>query len=392
MAENKDGQERSEQATGKRLDDARRKGQIPRSRELNTMVMLVAFSLSLLMMGESLMQDFANLLRDGLTLDRGMIFDRAGVVTGLGRMLSEGMWMMLPYLAVSLVAAVFASVAIGGWSFSVEALAFRAEKLNPISGLKRLFALRGLVELLKALAKVLLIGGVAILLMRSLGDDVLNLGYQSPEASLAHAGQILAWSFLILSLVLILIAAVDIPFQLWDHAQQMKMTKQEVRDEHKDTEGRPEVKSRVRQMQREIAQRRMMEAVPEADVIITNPTHYAVALKYDGSNMRAPRVVAKGRNLIAAQIRSKALEHEVPIFSAPPLARAIYHSTELDQEIPAGLYFAVAQVLAYVYQLKNAARAGYAPQAPSDLPVPEELYRAPDDTTDGATDGADTLH
>lgn len=377
MAENKDGQERSESASSKRLEEARRKGQIPRSRELNTMVMLVAFSLSLLMMGGRLMENFAAMLRDGLTLDRGMIFDPAGVVTGLGRMLDEAFWMLLPFLGVSVVAALFASVAIGGWSFSVEALAFKAEKLNPISGLKRMFALRGLVELLKALAKVLLIGGMALLLTQHLGDDVIGLGYQSPEMALGQAGQILAQSFLALSLVLILIAAVDIPFQLWDHAQQMKMTKQEVRDEHKDSEGKPEVKSRVRQMQREIAQRRMMEAVPEADVIITNPTHFAVALKYDGTNMRAPRVVAKGRDLIAAQIRSRAMEHEVPIFSAPPLARAIYYSTELDQEIPAGLYFAVAQVLAYIYQLKSA-RTGYAPQAPADLPVPDEFFRGPD--------------
>ncbi|MFN2308649.1 MAG: flagellar biosynthesis protein FlhB [Gammaproteobacteria bacterium] len=386
MAENKDGQERSEQATGKRIEDARRKGQIPRSRELNTMAMLVASALALLLLGETLMQDFANLLREGLTLDRGMIFDRAGAVAGLGRMLREGFWMLVPFLGVSLVAALSASVALGGWAFSVEAMAFKAEKLNPLAGLKRMFALRGLVELLKALAKVLLIGGVAMLLMWQLGDAVLGLGYQAPEAALAHAGQILAWSFLALSLTLILIAAIDIPFQLWDHAKQMKMTKQEVRDEHKDLEGRPEVKSRVRQMQREIAQRRMMEAVPEADVIITNPTHYAVALKYDGSNMRAPRVVAKGRGLIAAQIRNRAQEHAVPLFSAPPLARAIYHSTEIDQEIPAGLYFAVAQVLAYVYQLKSA-RAGGAPQAPVDLPVPDELYHAPDDP-----DGPETLH
>jgi flagellar biosynthesis protein FlhB len=299
VAENKDGQERSESASSKRLEEARRKGQIPRSREFNTMVMLVAFSLSLLMMGGRLMENFAAMLRDGLTLDRGMIFDPAGVVTGLGRMLDEAFWMLLPFLGVSVVAALFASVAIGGWSFSVEALAFKAEKLNPISGLKRMFALRGLVELLKALAKVLLIGGMAVLLMQHLGDDVIGLGYQSPEMALGQAGQLLAQSFLALSLVLILIAAVDIPFQLWDHAQQMKMTKQEVRDEHKDSEGKPEVKSRVRQMQREIAQRRMMEAVPEADVIITNPTHFAVALKYDGTNMRAPRVVAKGRDLIA---------------------------------------------------------------------------------------------
>lgn len=377
MAENQDGQERSESATGKRIQDARRKGQIPRSREFNTMAMLVSASLSLLFMGGDLMQGFADMLKDGLTLDRKIIFDRFGIIDGLARMFTEAAWMMAPFLLISLVAAVASSLVIGGWSFSLEAMAFNFGKMNPISGLKRMFAVRGLVELLKSIAKFLLIGTVAVLLMQHLKGDLIGLGYQEPTAALMHAGRMLAWSFLILSLVLVLIAAIDIPFQLWDYAQQMKMTKQEVRDEHKDMEGRPEVKGRIRQMQREIARRRMMQAVPEADVIITNPTHYAVALKYDGLNMRAPRLIAKGKDLIAAQIRAKAQEHEIPIFSAPPLARAIYFSTELDQEIPAGLYFAVAQVLAYIYQLKAARNgaAGYAPQAPTDLPVPDDLAR-----------------
>lgn len=378
MAENADGQERSEDPSQKRLDEARRKGQIPRSREFNSMVMLVSAAASLLFMGDDLMRHFSDLLKDGLTLDRKMIFDRFGVVAGLSKMLEEAAWMLAPFFLVSVVAAVVSSVAIGGWSFSPEALGVKFDKLNPLSGLKRMFALRGLVELVKSILKLLLIGGVAVLLMQKLGADMLNLGYQEPNAAMGHAGQMLTWVFLVLSLVLVVIAAIDIPYQLWDHAQQMKMTKHEVRDEFKETEGKPEVKSRVRQMQREIAQRRMMEAVPDADVIITNPTHYAVALKYDGTDMRAPRVVAKGKNLIAAQIRNKAMEHEVPIFSAPPLARAIFFSTEIDQEIPAGLYFAVAQVLAYIYQLKAARKGGtvYAPQAPTDLSVPDEYFHS----------------
>ncbi|MBI5461472.1 MAG: flagellar biosynthesis protein FlhB [Gammaproteobacteria bacterium] len=380
MAENADGQERSEDPSQKRLDEARRKGQIPRSREFNSMVMLVSAAASLLFMGDDLMQHFASMLKDGLTLDRKMIFDPFGAVAGLSKLLTEGAWMLAPFFLVSVVAAVVSSVAIGGWSFSPEAMAVKFDKLNPWSGLKRMFALRGLVELVKSILKLLLIGGVAVLLMQKLSADLLNLGYQEPAAAMGHAGQMLTWVFLLLSLVLVVIAAIDIPYQLWDHAQQMKMTKQEIRDEFKETEGKPEVKSRIRQMQRELAQRRMMEAVPEADVIITNPTHYAVALKYDGLNMRAPRLIAKGKNLIAAQIRNKAMEHDVPIFSAPPLARAIFFSTELDQEIPAGLYFAVAQVLAYIYQLKAARNGatGYAPQAPVDLSVPEEYFRPAD--------------
>lgn len=375
MAENKDGQERSEDASQKRIDEGREKGQIPRSRELNTMVMLVSAALALFWMGDELLQGFADMLREGLTLDRKMIFDRFGIIDGLSRRFTDAGRMLAPFLLISVVAAIGASVAIGGWSFSPKALAFKAEKLNPISGLKRIFAFRGVVELLKALAKFFLVATVAVLLMQSLRNEILGLGYQETRVALTHAGEILTWSFLILSLVLVLIAAIDIPFQLWDHAQNLKMTKQEVRDEFKDTEGKPEVKSRVRQMQREVAQRRMMESVPDADVIITNPTHFAVALKYDGVNMRAPRVVAKGKNLIATQIRNKAMEHAVPIFSAPPLARAIFFSTELEQEIPAGLYFAVAQVLAYVYQLKTAySGAGYAPDVPNNLTVPDEYY------------------
>lgn len=380
MAENADGQERSEDPTQKRLDDSRKKGQIPRSREFNSMIMLVSAALSMMFMGDDLMRDFSALLTDGLTLDRKVIFDRYGVISGLSRMLGEGGMMLAPFFIVSVVAAIASSLVIGGWSFSMEAMSPKLSKMNPWSGLKRMFAVRGLVELIKSILKLFLIGTVAVLMMNKLSANMLNLGYQEPAAAMGHAGQLLTWVFLVLSLVLVVVAAIDIPYQLWEHAQQMKMTKQEVRDEYKETEGKPEVKNRVRQMQREIAQRRMMESIPDADVIITNPTHYAVALKYDGAGMRAPRVVAKGKDLIATQIRNKAIEHEVTIFSAPPLARAIFFSTEIDQEIPAGLYFAVAQVLAYIYQLK-ATRSGssqYAPQAPSNLSVPEEYQRPAD--------------
>lgn len=375
MAENADGQERTEQATSKRLQESRAKGQVARSREFNTMVMMLASASALLVLGDDLMQQFVVLLREGLMLDRKIIFDPHGAIEGMGHALRTAGIMLFPFLLISLVAAIAASITIGGWSFSFQAIAFKLEKLNPISGLKRLFAVRGLVELLKALAKFLLIGTVAVMLLWNLGDEFIRLGYQAPDVALTHAGQMLAWAFLGMSLVLILIAAVDIPFQLWDHAQQLKMTKQEVRDEYKDTEGKPEVKGRIRQMQREMAQRRMMEKVPEADVVITNPTHYAVALKYDGDAMSAPRVIAKGKDLIAAQIRSKAAEHNITLFSAPPLARAIYFSTELDQEIPAGLYLSVAQVLAYVYQLKRASGAKQAPKAPHDFDIPKDLQR-----------------
>jgi flagellar biosynthetic protein FlhB len=286
--------------------------------------------------------------------------------------------LVTPFMLLMLVTALLAPLALGGWSFSVEALGPKFDKLNPLKGLKRIFAVRGLVELLKALAKFLLIGGVgAFLLIRNM-PRFNGLAYETVPQALAHAGSILGWSFLLLSLSLVVIAAIDVPFQLWDHAKNLKMTHQEIKDEYKTTEGKPEVKAQIRRMQQELAQGRMMAEVPKADVVITNPTHFAVALKYDAKNMRAPRVVAKGADLIASQIRSVATANGVALFEAPPLARAIFYSTEINQEVPAGLYLAVAQVLAYVYQLRTSRRkSGFEPHRPVDLPVPDEFYQGP---------------
>ena len=378
MAEHENGQERTEEATAKRIQDARRKGQIPRSRELNTTLMLVVSAATLIVSGQDMIEQIGELARNGLAIDRRLIFDPQGAIEMLQQGVAAGLRLLAPFFLITFVVAILASVSLGGWSFSVEALTFKFEKLNPVAGLKRIFAWRGLMELAKSVAKFLLVGAVGALLLWTYADHFVAFGYQSAHRALANAGQILAWSFLALSAVLIVVAIIDVPFQLWDHARNLRMTRQEVKDEAKDTEGKPEVKSRVRQLQRELAQRRMMEAVPKADVVITNPTHFAVALKYEEGRMRAPRVVAKGSDLLANRIRAKASDHKVPIFSAPPLARALYYSTELDQEIPAGLYLAVAQVLAYVYQLKTAGRyGGEVPRPPQELNVPPDLYRGP---------------
>lgn len=378
MAENSDGQERTEQATPKRQQEARRKGQIPRSRELNTLAMLMAAAATLVVSGGHMAAQFSELLRNGLSFDRRAIFSPRGLIDAMEMALGAGLSLVAPFFIISVIVAFASSVALGGWGFSLESLTPKLDKLDPIKGLKRLFAVRGLVELLKALAKFLLVGGVGIGLFMHYSSELIGLGYESVEAALAHAGEILVWCFLVLSATLILVAAVDVPFQLWDHNRNLKMTRQEVKDEFKDTEGKPEVKSRIKQMQREIAQRRMMEAVPEADVVITNPTHYAVALKYDDARMGAPVVVAKGKDLIAREIRERAVAAEVPIVSAPPLARAIFFSTELDQEIPAALYLAVAQVLAYVFQLRTAGRhGGDVPPPPSDIEVPDGFDTPP---------------
>ncbi len=373
MASN-DGQERTEQPTPKRLREAREKGQIARSRELNTLMALLASALALLTMGDRIVDNLAEMMRTRFTISRADMFDDSAMVNHFFNTIVEEVWTIMPLALMLAVVAIFSSISLGGWSFSSKALAFKPEKLNPIKGLSRIFGWMGLVEMLKGLAKFGLVATVALVLLNTMGDQFLGLGNEPLLQGMAHAGDLLTWAFLLLSSVLILVAAIDVPFQLWNHNRQLKMTKQEVKEEHKQTEGSPEVKGRQRQLQMEMAQRRMMEEVPTADVVVTNPTHYAVALRYDSENMGAPVVVAKGSELVAAQIRSLARENDVPLVAAPPLARALYFSTELGDAIPEGLYRAVAQVLAYVYQLKQGPiynREGQAPMM--DLPIPEDL-------------------
>ena len=378
MAQQDDGQERTEEATPKRLEDARKKGQIARSRELNTMAMLLLGALGLIGMAPFMIGRMEALFRTGLSLSREAVFDPWAMIDIFSISIMQGIALVMPFMVLMLVTAILAPMALGGWSFSVEAMGPKFDKLNPLKGLKRIFALRGLVELLKALAKFLLIGGVGAMLLVHYMPHFNGLAYETVPQALAHAGSILGWSFLILSLSLMVIAAIDVPFQIWDHAKNLKMTRQEIKDEYKTTEGKPEVKAQIRRMQQELAQGRMMSEVPKADVVITNPTHFAVALKYDPKNMRAPLVVAKGADLMASQIRTVATANGVPLFEAPPLARAIYYSTDIDREVPAGLYLAVAQVLAYVYQLRTARRkGGFEPHRPVDLPVPDEFFQGP---------------
>jgi flagellar biosynthetic protein FlhB len=366
-------QERTERATPKRRKEAREKGQVPRSRELNTTLVLLAGSASLVFMGGSLLAYLKSLLQKGLSIERSVLFDNGMLTTMLWSSIREALVILSPLFMLLLVAALIGPVVLGGWTFSAKAIQFNLGKLNPVQGLGRIFGWRGLMELAKTLVKFAVVTTISGLLLWSLAGRLLMLGDEPLRQGLAHAGQLLTWSFLGLSAVLMLIAMVDVPFQLWEHSRELKMTRQEVRDEMKETEGRPEVRGRIRQLQREMAQRRMMEEVPRADVVIVNPVHYAVALRFD-YKMKAPTVVAKGTDLVAGKIRQLAEKHGVVVFSAPPLARALHNSTKLNQQIPAGLYIAVAQVLAYVYQLKNTdAERSAVSQPPSDLPVPAEF-------------------
>jgi flagellar biosynthetic protein FlhB len=281
---------------------------------------------------------------------------------------------LVPVFIALTLATLLSPVALGGWMFSVKPMMPKFERLDPIAGLQRMFSVRSLVELLKAIAKVLVVGGAALLLLWSLRGDVIAMAQEPLESAIHHASYLVLWSALALSASTLLIAAVDVPFQLFDHAGKLRMTMQQVRDELKESEGRPEVKSRIRQLQREMAKARMMSAVPKADVVITNPTHYAVALRYDVERAGAPLMVAKGADLVAFRIREIAQANGVPVVSSPRLARAIFHTTELDQEVPAALYLAVAQVLAYVFHLRNWRRmGGKAPQMPGEFDIPEGM-------------------
>lgn len=368
-------QERTEAPTPKRRKEARDKGQVPRSRELNTLLSIVAAAAGLLVLGDSLAQGLLQVVRDGLSFDYRPQQVAAPVASVFGEAFLRAMWVLAPLFAVLVFAALGGSVVLGGWTFSPSALAPKFERLSPLKGIKRIFSGRGLVELIKALAKFVLVAAVAVAVLWMFLDDLLGLSASGLGQAIAQSAHLLAWTLLSLSLALLVIAAIDVPFQLFQHNKQLRMTRQEVRDELKESEGRPEVRSRIRNLQREMARRRMMERVPAADVVVTNPTHYAVALKYDTGGTGAPVVVAKGRDLVAARIRDIAREHNVVLFSAPPLARALYATTELDQEIPQQLFLAVAQVLAYVFKLKTATGSGAAPEPPMNLDVPDDLWR-----------------
>ena len=372
MPEEQTGQERTEQPTERRLQEARKKGQVPRSRELNTMLSLMLAAIALLVLGGNISRNIMNISVEGFSVSRELIFDPSQLPYQFMHMASQALLALLPFLAVMLVAVFAGPLMMGGWSFSLETIAFKSEKLNPIKGLARIFSLKGLVELAKALAKFLLLLGAAILIFFSIDQQLLSLASMNPKAAGVEAVTVLVQVLLILSATTILIVALDVPFELWNHSKQLRMTKQEVRDEMKETDGNPQVKQRIRTMQRQLAESRMMEDVKTADVVITNPTHYAVALQYLDRPGSAPRLVAKGKDLTALRIRAIATEHDIPLFEAPPLARALYRSTEIGHEIPHVLYMAVARVLAYVFQLKNAGPTDYVPK-PDDLDIPLEV-------------------
>ncbi|MBF8658877.1 flagellar biosynthesis protein FlhB [Pseudomonas putida] len=378
MAESESGQDKTEEPTEKRKRDAREKGEIARSKELNTVSVTLAGAGGVLAFGGYLAETLLEMMRMNFSLTREIIVDERSMGAFLLTSGKMAIWAVQPILILLFVISFVAPIVLGGFVFSGSLLQPKFSRMNPLSGIKRMFSMHALTELLKALAKFFVILVVAVVVLASDRQALLSIANEPLEQAIIHSLQVVGWSALWMSAGLLLIAAADAPFQLWQTHKKMKMTKQEVRDEYKDSEGKPEVKQRIRQLQREVSQRRMMAAVPQADVIITNPTHYAVALQYDPENGNsAPLLLAKGSDFMALKIREIGAEHNIQILESAALARAIYYSTEVEHEIPAGLYLAVAQVLAYVFQIRqyHAGKGKRPDPLKTDLPIPPDLRR-----------------
>ncbi|MDX9716826.1 flagellar biosynthesis protein FlhB [Thauera sp. AutoDN2] len=370
MAEESD-LEKTEAPSPRRLEQAREEGQVPQSRELSTFLVTVTGAATLLLLGGWMAGRVSGLLRDGFAFDRRAAFDENVMLDMLERMLSGALLTLMPLFFALLIAAVAAPMLLGGLVFAPKALGPNFGRMNPLKGFGRMFSVHGLAEMVKAILKSLLVGGVAALVLWLNMDHLFDLMVEPLEIGMADFSDTVAFAALLIVLSLGLLALMDVPFQLWQYHKKLRMTKEEVKREGKEQEGDPMVKGRIRAMQREMARRRMMSEVPKADVVVTNPTHFSVALKYDAEKMGAPVVVAKGRGELALKIRELAKEHGVPMLEAPPLARALYKHCELEQSIPAALYTAVAEVMAYVYQLDAWMKlGGLPPVAPTALPVP----------------------
>lgn len=391
MAEDSDA-EKTEAASAKRLEQAREEGDVPRSRELATFAVLMTAGAGLWLTGGSVVRSLNAVMVSGLALDRAQIFDADVLIRRVGVDIGHVLLTCLPLAVAVMVVALASPLLIGGWLFSSKSFMPNFGKLNPIRGVTNMFSTNSLVELAKAVAKTVVVGAVVYLVILSKKDAVMGLAVESVGAGSAHLVDLLGTTFLFIVGGLGFVAAIDGPYQVWHYANKLKMTRQEMIQEHKESDGNPQMKGKIRQMQREMAKGRMMAAVPTADVVITNPTHYAVALKYADGEKGAPRVVAKGADEVAAKIRELARENGVALLEAPALARALHRHTEIDDEIPEALYSAVAEVLAYVFQLRAFSKGGGKyPDRPTRLPVPPELdphnpaSQKKPDTNNGAT-------
>jgi flagellar biosynthetic protein FlhB len=372
-----DSYEKTEEPTPKKIEDAREKGQIARSKELATALVLVTSAIAFFFVGSYIAKAMFDIMQRSFTLSRDETYDKVHMFQILEMSLSQSSLPVLSFMLISLVGGIYGSIALGGYNFTWKSAAPKGNRLSPLEGFKRMFGVNALVELIKGVAEVIVIGFMAYLALYIFRDEALHLDMELFPLNLFHALNMVQWAFLLLCCGMIPIALIDVPYQNFKHNKEMKMTMQEVKDERKNSEGDPQVKGRIRRLQYQASANRMMQAVPDADVIVTNPTHFSVAIKYEQDGDRAPIMVAKGTDELAMHIRKIAKAHDIPIIESPMLARAIFYSTEPDNEIPSKLFMAVAQVLAYVYQLK-AYKKGKAtrPKAlKKNLPIPPELRR-----------------
>jgi flagellar biosynthesis protein FlhB len=384
--------EKTESATPKRLAKAREEGQVARSRELSTFALLSAGFYGSWMLSGMIGGHLQAMLRNAFSFDRAAAFDTHRMLIGAGVAAREGLTAVAPVLALTGLAALLAPMAIGGWLLSTKSLEPKFSRLNPVTGLGRIFSLNGPIQLGMSFAKTLVVGVIGGLAVWSHREEVLGLALQTPRRAFADAFHLVAVCCGTTVAGMFVVAALDVPYQYWNFHRKLRMTKEEVKREHRESEGDPHVKGRIRQQQRAMARRRMMAQVPKADVVVTNPTHFAVALSYADGEMGAPKVIAKGVNLVAARIRQLAVENDVPLLEAPPLARALYYNVDLNREIPGSLYGAVAQVLAWVYQLKRfRAHGGDVPMEPTDLDVPAELDKGAVSAEDEQEEAEDAL-
>ncbi|WP_395344336.1 flagellar biosynthesis protein FlhB [Ningiella sp. W23] len=377
MAENESAQEKTEEPTPKKLEDARKKGQVARSKELSTAFVLLASAVALIAVGSQIASAMYTITKRAFTLSRDETYDLDHMFQILDMSVMESAGPLLIFMIISLIGGVYGSIAMGGYNFSWEAAGPKASKMSPLKGFKRMFGTEALVELLKGIAKVLVVIFMAYLALVIFKDEALHLDIELYPLNLFHAIDMIEWAFLLLCAAMIPIALIDVPYQNHKHNEEMKMTLQEVKDERKNAEGDPLVKGRVRKLQYQASANRMMQEVPKADVIVTNPTHYSIAIQYEQDGTRAPVVVAKGLDELAMHIRKIANAHDVPIVESPALARAIYYSTEVNHEVPQKLFMAVAQILAYVYQLKafKSGKGKRPKKLKKDFTIPPELRR-----------------
>lgn len=375
MAEESD-DDKTEEPTARRLEKAREEGQVPRSQELGGAAVMITSMAALYLTGPWMMANLSALVASGFVFDRKDIFAERLMPLQFAEFGLSALLLIVPILVLTVIVAILATSLMGGLNFSWKALEPKASKLSPIEGFKRMFGLKALVELVKAILKFLLVASALLYFVWAFSEELIALGQMAFEPAMAAAGEMIGWTTLMVTATLVLIAAIDVPYQNYEFYKRMRMTKQEVKDEFKDVEGRPEVKAKIRQRQREMAEQRMMQQVKEADVIITNPEHFAIALVYDPESDGAPIVVAKGIDHLALRIRNEASEHSVPQVETPPLARALYYTTDVDQAIPEDLYYAVAQVIAYVFSLSSVRRDGRVAEKPNPEIPPEYRFDA----------------